>query len=381
MANMKVTLKDVSIGQVTIPAQIVDAARRYLIENNVTKEGLSSYIEKQLLPIQIQAKQFLEGLLNEVEAIQNLMQQRVELEKATLRVKQGKSGSAIIFSYNQKKFKTLGNLLYNATIMIQLLSEGFSASLQQILTGNRPQIAFTPLLKNGSPSTEIFLLDSIQSILKIQRRSRNIYEARLRSSLNNIKKITAPIDKSKYLQENQAILLEKTYAEVLNRFSNPKHKYKHSPPTLILWDMAGLSKKDWRGMWLGNQRGDIVQAYQRAVFSRINSFIPTFTPPEINIQIFMQLLTLVDSTSGTLTSDIQLATGSYASKLQGAEPAGIKDAIKYASSILDIKTQQEIFRYLQSEKILSEKAGSSRGNIIFDISNDALKDLQKQMKP
>lgn len=380
--SITTTLQNVNFGQVTIPAKVVDQARRYLLQHQITKEKLSTYVETELLPVQIQAKRFLEGLLIQIENIQKLMEQAVNLKKAELKVKTGEKNSAIIFSYNQKEFKILGQQLTQSTIIIQLLNEDFSATLQERLTGKRPKITFTPLLRNRKPSPDIYVLDSIKQILSIERKTANIYQPRLRASLSKIKSITEPIDRSQILGEDQAKLLEKTYEQVLNRFSDPSHKYRHSPPTLILWNMLGLSKKDWRGMWLGNQRGDIVEAYQRAVFSRINSLINNFNPPERNIQTFMQLLTQVDSASGTLIADTETNLISAASKLQGAQPAGIQDAVKYASTILDIKTDQQILRYLQGEKILEQKRAKQQGraNVIFDISNDALKELERVVK-
>lgn len=358
-----ITLKDWSLNDIDIPASVLNQAKNYLLQNNITKQSLSTYIKDSFHPVQTLAYNYLQNLTQYVNKIQQIMRQRLLVEKARVRVKE--AGSGYEFVYNQKKFKTLGNQLSKQTINIVSQTELFSENLQEVL-GMKPILAYTHMTKGHE--TDIYIIDDISKITKIQSKSKNIYNPRLRATLNGLKQYGEKVNKLQYMSQLQLKYLDNAYLTSLQRFN--KYIYKHTPSHLILYNMGTQSKPHWYGMWM-QQRGDLVESYQKAIFSRYQVFTGSQGVPQIDIDKFLNLVTQVDSASGLLQGDTQVNGLSISSKMRGAQPQGINQAIKLAVELINLMDNSEsnIIDYLNTKKDqLAEKGGVR--NSIIEISKE-----------
>ena len=375
MANLiesKISLQSININDVQIPASVIQSAKIYLLTNNITKDRLNEYITNSFHPVQKFAYDYLNKLQDCVSMIQKIMIARLQVEKASLRVKEGKSGYQYI--YNRKKFKSLGRQLHQKTIDIVVATQQFSVQMQQAL-GKTPILAYTHLTKSNP--TDIYIIEDIGKITKTESKTKGIYNPRLRANLKTLQEYAQKIDRLQYMSETQLKYLQTAYKEILHRFDT--YVYQHKPSHLILWDMGKTNK--WSAMWL-QQRGDIVESYQRAVFTRYEVFNgSTNQIPEQDIQKFMELLLSVDSVSGLLQGDTEIENLSVSSKMLGSQPQGITEAIKTAAELINLtdNSQQNVISYLENRASqLKEQGESGTRNAIIEIAKNQLEGLAKK---
>lgn len=381
MLNTQVRLRGINVSRndIQIPSSTLEFIKTQLITNNVTKEALSSYIKEEMIPIKRIAYDYLILLNDFIAQIQEVLIQQIKTRSS---IKMVSENGISTFIFNLNRLRVLKRFLSEKTFRIIEQTELFSDALK-LLMGKIPILAFTHTgTKTGF--TQVYIVDQITKILKIQGKS---LSPRLRGNLKNLADLLVQDDErfqNYILSGNELINLQNTYKEILFRWT--QNIYNHVPSHFILWNMGQgyQDRSNWKGLWL-DQRGDIVETYQRAIFTRDTRFTNDFGVPENNIDTFMKIMvSSVDASSGLLQSDIEVKINgimySISSKSHGAEPIGIFQAIELATAILnnDNLTEEKTASYLENynkEHLQDNNTRYKEG--IIDITAEY---LEKELK-
>lgn len=270
---------------------------------------------------------------------------------------------------------------------INLKMENFSKELNNFLNQKMVLTYVYTNKKGGNPI--ILLVDDISEIMRKDMASKgagiktriNMTQRQVRQALKEANSAINRLAQQDFMTPEQISNLKNSYNEVVDRFN--KHKYiakngqnKSKTIHIILW----IPQADWKIVVMGNNIGDIKQAYVNAVVNR-KGFLSAEL--EKNIDDFMGYVGQVDATPGMLQGDVSevLQDGStieYAVKGKGASFMSLQLAIDLAIEILTSSPPFDIQKLRQKKQDFAKNIKPRNQQItkeeLIEIFNNELPD-------
>lgn len=347
-------------------------------------DALASVVKQTATPCIEAAENFLFSIRKGYEdlAAANLLEKHQnKLKKAMQNPDNNIIGLHDQYVRNKQIFRDM--YARSEVVDINIKMEQFSKELNNFLN-QKTQLTYVYTTKKGKDPI-IFLVDDIGQIMHkgmgskgagIKARidmSKETAMAAMNQGNSGIRKLA----EENYMTSQQIKNLKGSYNQVINRYNRYKYqaqkgKNKSKIVHIILW----RPEIDWKIVIMGNNMGDIKEAYVNALISRIG-FISA--EMEKNIDDFMEYLGQVDATPGMLQGDVSeiLGDGStieYAVKGAKASFMSLQLAIRLAIQILTAQPpfdQQTLKRKKQEyAKDISPRNQQNTLEILYNLFGD-----------
>ena len=317
----------------------IDEATLEMMGNTLT-EQIDFLLQQEVQPneddARIAARIFLETIQKSFQAWEEAERHASEIRKYSKAIKDLKTATKDdIVNFNMAKNKMLALRKNINLIEMDVAMENFQKELARLM-GKKIQLTYVYVNNKGEPS--IFLIDNIEDVLiqdvKAMSKGGNI-STRIRMTAEQIKQNQENYERSiTKLNEYQFMLppaltkLQNARLTVLTRYET----YHYGSNHIILWK----PEQEWKITIMGNQKGDIEEAYASALIHRVGFLNDSL---EKNIDEFMRYVSQVDAVPGLLEGDISKDGQEieYAVKSGKAQNMSLKTAVKVAITILGSK--------------------------------------------
>ena len=307
-------------------------------------EALAQTITESATPCVAAAKDFLTSIrisYEELVAANKIAKHQNELKKAI----ENPDNDVIHLSdeYNRNKQILKEMFIRTQIVDINIKMENFSKELNNFL--NQKSILTYVYTNRKGNDPIVFLVDDIGQIMKKGMGSRgtgiktriNMTVKQAKQALKNGNSAIQQLSEENYMTTLQIKNLKSSYNEVINRYNKYKYQVKNGKEKMktihvIIW----RPQLDYKVVIMGNNAGDIKQAYVNALINR-TGFISEEL--EKNIDDFMKYISMVGATPGMLQGDVSqvLSNGNtieYAVKSADASFMSLQLAIDLAIEIL-----------------------------------------------
>lgn len=349
---------------------------------NPLDQALSVVIHQTSSPCIQAAKRFLISIRSAYEelAAANLIAKHQHKLKKAIQEPQNNNVAMLADEYARNKQILQEMYLRSQVVDMNIKMQDFSKELNSFLN---QKTKLTYVYTNGKGKDPVvFLVDDIAQIMKKGIGSRgagiktriNMSKSQARQAIKGANSAIQRLAEEKYMTTEQIKNLKSSYNQVIDRFNRYKYQAKTGENKskivhIIIWQ----PQIDWKVVIMGNNMGDIKEAYVNAIINR-KGFLSAKL--EKNIDDFMQYVSQVDATPGMLQGDVTetLDDGStieYAVKGANASFMSLQLAINLAIEIL---TAQPPF----DKKSLKEKKAEYAKGITprnQQITLDMLKEL------
>ena len=317
----------------------IDEATLEMMGNTLT-EQIDFLLQQEIQPneddARIAARIFLETIQKSFQAWEEAERHASEIRKYSKAIKDLKTATKDdIVNFNMAKNKMLALRKNINLIEMDVAMENFQKELARLM-GKKIQLTYVYVNSKGEPS--IFLIDNIEDVLvqdvKAMSRGGNV-STRIRMTAKQIKQNQQNYERSIVkLNEYQFMLppalinLQDARLTVLTRYQT----YRYGSNHIILWK----PEQEWKITIMGNQKGDIEEAYVSALVHRVGFLNDSL---EKNIDEFMGYVSQVDAAPGLLEGDISKDSQKieYAVKSGKAQNMSLKTAVEVAITILGSK--------------------------------------------
>lgn len=379
-----------------IPEIIINNQTLQQMTNQVLRpidQALAGVIKETSTPCVESAKKFLTSIRKGYEdlAAANLLEKHLnKLKKAMQNPDNNVIGLHDEYARNKQIFRDM--YARSEVVDINIKMEQFSKELNSFLN-QKTQLTYVYTTSKGK-NPVIFLVDDIAQIMHkgigskgagIKARidmAKETAIAAMNQGTTGIRKLA----EEDYMTSEQIKNLKGSYNQVISRYNRYKYqaqrgKNKSKTVHIILWKPID----NWKIVIMGNNMGDIKEAYVNALISRIGFISPEM---EQNIDDFMGYLGQVDATPGMLQGDVSeiLGDGSiieYAVKGAKASFMSLQLAIKLAIQILTAQPpfdQQALKRKKQEyAKDIYPRNQQSLLEILYDLFGDKIPDQIQAM--
>lgn len=233
--------------------------------------------------------------------------------------------------------------LRSQVVEMNIKMEEFSNELNKFLN-QKTKLTYV-YTNNKGKDPIVFLVDDIGEIMSKDMGSKgagiktriNMSKTKAMQALKNANGAIQRLAEENYMTSEQIKNLKSSYNQIVSRFNRYKYQVqsgekKSKRVHVIMWK----PEMDWKIVVMGNNIGDIKEAYVNAVINR-KGFLSN--EMEKNIDDFMQYVSQVDATPGMLQGDVSqvLNDGStieYAVKGANASFMSFQLAINLAIEIL-----------------------------------------------
>lgn len=317
----------------------IDEATLEMMGNTLT-EQIDFLLQQEVQPneddARIAARIFLETIQKSFQVWEEAERHASEIRKYSKAIEDLKTATEDdIVNFNMAKNKMLALRKNINLIEMDVAMENFQKELARLM-GKKIQLTYVYVNNKGEPS--IFLIDNIEDVLiqdvKAMSKGGNI-STRIRMTAEQIKQNQENYERSiTKLNEYQFMLppaltkLQNARLTVLTRYET----YHYGSNHIILWK----PEQEWKITIMGNQKGDIEEAYASALIHRVGFLNDSL---EKNIDEFMRYVSQVDAVPGLLEGDISKDGQEieYAVKSGKAQNMSLKTAVKVAITILGSK--------------------------------------------
>lgn len=305
---------------------------------------LSSVVHQTATPCINAAKEFLISIRQEYQelaAANIIAKHQNKLKKALENPENNSIALQDEYSRNKQILKEM--YLKSQVVDINIKMQDFSKELNSFLN-QKTKLTYVYTNKKGQDPI-VFLVDDIGQIMSKDMGSKgagiktriNMSKSKAMSAIKEANGAIQRLAEENYMSNEQIKNLKASYNEVINRFNKYKYQVKSGENKsktvhIILWK----PEIDWKIVIMGNNMGDIKEAYVNAIINRKG-----FTAPQIekNIDDFMYYVSQVDAAPGMLQGDVSqvLEDGStieYAVKGANASFMSLQLAIDLAVEIL-----------------------------------------------
>lgn len=361
------------------------------MEIKINDKCLEEMVQKQLEPIdEVLEKSIKQNMTDCEKAAREFLQDiRIAMEQITKAnilakrsyditqqlIKNPPPDNPINLVQEQEQINQLWRELYARTkiVEVNLKIEKFSKELNKVLN-QKVQITYVSTGEDWKDPI-VLLIDNLEEILKKDKASggaglktrleitRKQAEKIMLNTNDNIRRLNL----QDFLSKKQIENLNQAFNEVTDRYntyvykvnnrkSNKNNKIIH----IILW----RPQEDWKIVQMGNQRGDLSQAYVKAIIKR-KFFKSNYL--EKNIDSFMEYVAQVDATPGLLQGDVSQKLKNDKEGYKSIQHAVKMGKASFMSLQLAIDVAIEI---LTSKKPFDQKALKKKK-----------KELSKGMKP
>ena len=315
-------------------------------ELSLIDNALTNVTRKNATPCITAAEKFLNAIKQEYEdlaAANILANHQYQIKKRIQNPDDNSNKVALSDQYQRNKQILRDMYARSQVVQLNLKMENFSKELNSFL-GQQVQLAYV-FTDSKSKNPVIFLVDDIGQIMKKDMGSKgagiksriNMSKKQAQQALKNKNSAIHKLSEQQYMTTQQIGNLQSSYNEVINRYNTYKYSVKNGSNRgkvvhIILWQ----PQIDWKIVVMGNNVGDIKQAYVAAVIGR-KGFLSS--EMEKNIDDLMNYVSQVDATPGMLQGDVSetLANGQtveYAVKGASASFMSLELAIDLAIQIL-----------------------------------------------
>lgn len=317
----------------------IDEATLEMMGNTLT-EQIDFLLQQEVQPneddARVAARIFLETIQKSFQAWEEAERHASEIRKYSRAIKDLKTATKDdIVNFNMAKNKMLALRKNINLIEMDVAMDNFQKELARLM-GKKIQLTYVYVNSKGEPS--IFLIDNIEDVLvqdvKAMSKGGNI-STRIRMTAKQIKQNQQNYERSIVkLNEYQFMLppalinLQDARLTVLTRYQT----YHYGSNHIILWKPG----QEWKITIMGNQKGDIEEAYVSALVHRVGFLSDSL---EKNIDEFMGYVSQVDAAPGLLEGDISKDSQKieYAVKSGKAQNMSLKTAVEVAITILGSK--------------------------------------------
>ena len=317
----------------------IDEATLEMMGNTLT-EQIDFLLQQEIQPneddARIAARIFLETIQKSFQAWEEAERHASEIRKYSKAIKDLKTATKDdIVNFNMAKNKMLALRKNINLIEMDVAMENFQKELTKLM-GKKIQLTYVYVNRKGEPS--IFLIDNIEDVLvqdvKAMSKGGNV-STRIRMTAKQIKQNQQNYERSIVkLNEYQFMLppalinLQDARLTVLTRYKT----YHYGSNHIILWK----PEQEWKITIMGNQKGDIEEAYVSALIHRVGFLNDSL---EKNIDEFMEYVSQVDAAPGLLEGDVSKDGQKieYAVKSGKAQNMSLKTAVEVAITILGSK--------------------------------------------
>lgn len=317
----------------------IDEATLEMMGNTLT-EQIDFLLQQEIQPneddARIAARVFLETIQKSFQAWEEAERHASEIRKYSKAIKDLKTATKDdIVNFNMAKNKMLALRKNINLIEMDVAMENFQKELARLME-KKIQLTYVYVNRKGEPS--IFLIDNIEDVLvqdvKAMSKGGNI-STRIRMTAKQIKQNQQNYERSIVkLNEYQFMLppalinLQDARLTVLTRYKT----YHYGSNHIILWK----PEQEWKITIMGNQKGDIEEAYVSALVHRVGFLNDSL---EKNIDEFMRYVSQVDAAPGLLEGDVSKDGQKieYAVKSGKAQNMSLKTAVEVAITILGSK--------------------------------------------
>ena len=317
----------------------IDEATLEMMGNTLT-EQIDFLLQQEIQPneddARIAARIFLETIQKSFQAWEEAERHASEIRKYSKAIKDLKTATKDdIVNFNMAKNKMLALRKNINLIEMDVAMENFQKELTKLME-KKIQLTYVYVNRKGEPS--IFLIDNIEDVLvqdvKAMSKGGNV-STRIRMTAKQIKQNQQNYERSIVkLNEYQFMLppalinLQDARLTVLTRYKT----YHYGSNHIILWK----PEQEWKITIMGNQKGDIEEAYVSALIHRVGFLNDSL---EKNIDEFMEYVSQVDAAPGLLEGDVSKDGQKieYAVKSGKAQNMSLKTAVEVAITILGSK--------------------------------------------
>ena len=317
----------------------IDEATLEMMGNTLT-EQIDFLLQQEVQPneddARVAARIFLETIQKSFQAWEEAERHASEIRKYSKAIKDLKTATKDdIVNFNMAKNKMLALRKNINLIEMDVAMENFQKELVRLME-KKIQLTYVYVNSKGEPS--IFLIDNIEDVLvqdvKAMSKGGNI-STRIRMTAKQIKQNQQNYERSIVkLNEYQFMLppalinLQDARLTVLTRYKT----YHYGSNHIILWK----PEQEWKITIMGNQKGDIEEAYVSALIHRVGFLNDSL---EKNIDEFMEYVSQVDAAPGLLEGDVSKDGQKieYAVKSGKAQNMSLKTAVEVAITILGSK--------------------------------------------
>lgn len=317
----------------------IDEATLEMMGNTLT-EQIDFFLQQEIQPdeddARIAARTFLETIQKSFQAWEEAERHASEIRKYSKAIKDLKTATKDdIVNFNMAKNKMLVLRKNINLIEMDIAMQNFQKELTKLM-GKKIQLTYVYVNRKGEPS--IFLIDNIEDVLtqdvKAMSKGGNV-STRIRMTAKQIKQNQQNYERSIVkLNEYQFMLppalinLQDARLTVLTRYKT----YHYGSNHIILWK----PEQEWKITIMGNQKGDIEEAYVSALIHRVGFLNDSL---EKNIDEFMEYVSQVDAAPGLLEGDVSRDGQEieYAVKSGKAQNMSLKTAVEVAITILGSK--------------------------------------------
>ena len=317
----------------------IDEATLEMMGNTLT-EQIDFLLQQEVQPneddARVAARIFLETIQKSFQAWEEAERHASEIRKYSKAIKDLKTATKDdIVNFNMAKNKMLALRKNINLIEMDVAMENFQKELARLME-KKIQLTYVYVNSKGEPS--IFLIDNIEDVLvqdvKAMSKGGNV-STRIRMTAKQIKQNQQNYERSIVkLNEYQFMLppalinLQDARLAVLTRYKT----YHYGSNHIILWK----PEQEWKITIMGNQKGDIEEAYVSALIHRVGFLNDSL---EKNIDEFMEYVSQVDAAPGLLEGDVSKDGQKieYAVKSGKAQNMSLKTAVEVAITILGSK--------------------------------------------
>lgn len=307
-------------------------------------QALEGVIHKEANPCIQAAEVFLTGIRQSYEdlAAANIIAKHQNKLKKNM---QNPDNNVIALEDEYKRNKQILREMYlrSEVVDINLKMEQFSKQLNLFLN-QKIQLTYV-YYDSKSKEPIVFLVDDVGQIMKKDMGSKgagiktriNMTRKKAMQALKGANSAIKRLAEQNYMTSLQIKNLKDSYNQVVYRFNKYKYQAKTGEnKSKIIHVIIWRPQIDWKVVIMGNNIGDIKQAYVNALINR-KGFISSEL--EKNIDDFMEYVSMVDAAPGMLQGDVseRLEDGStieYAVKGASASFMSLQLAINLAIQIL-----------------------------------------------
>lgn len=308
-------------------------------------QALGGIIRETATPCVQSAENFLISIRQSYEdlAAANIIARHQNKLKKAMQNPQTSNTVILADEYARNKQILKEMYLRSQVVDINIKLQDFSRELNSFLN-QKTKLTYV-YTNNKGKDPVVFLVDDIGQIMSKDMGSRgagiktriNMSKAKAMQAIRGANTAIQRLAEEDYMTTQQIKNLKGSYNQVINRYN----KYRYQAKTgqnksktvhVIIW----RPELDWKVVIMGNNMGDIKQAYVNAIINRKGFISPQM---EKNIDDFMYYVSQVDAAPGMLQGDVSeiLGDGStieYAVKGANASFMSLQLAIDLAIEIL-----------------------------------------------
>lgn len=310
---------------------------------NTLTEQIDFFLQQEVQPnedkARVAARTFLETVQKSFQAWEEAERHASEIRRYSKAIKNLKTATKEdIVNFNMAKNKMLTLRKNINLIQMDIAMENFQKELAELME-KKIQLTYVYVNSKGEPS--IFLINNIKDVLtqdvKAMSKGGNISTRirmtakQIRQSQQNYEHAITRLNEYQFMLPPSLINLQSARSAVLIRYKT----YHYGSNHVILWKPG----RQWKIAILGNQKGDIEEAYVSALVHRTGFLSDAL---EKNIDEFMAYVGHVDAAPGLLEGDISIDNQNieYAVKSGKAQNMSLRTAVEVAITILG---SQQIF--------------------------------------